>query len=141
MGTIALTYNGGLTLVTVHNDDIPKGGTHIPNGGTTIYNIVINIRISSEVTVTTTLALLYLMCFEKIASPITLQRSKSISITFGNVHVLEHQTCYYDLFSPAISLYDLGNSYFYESPHPVLENFDKKNTTPCKIKVPIYFHK
>ena len=38
MGTIALTYNKGFASVTIHNDDIPKGGTHILDGGTTIYN-------------------------------------------------------------------------------------------------------
>ena len=36
--TISPTYNGGWTSKSIHNNDIPKGGKHISDGGTTKYN-------------------------------------------------------------------------------------------------------
>ena len=37
-GTISPTYNKGFTSMTIYNNDISKGGKHIYDGGTTIYN-------------------------------------------------------------------------------------------------------
>ena len=56
MGTIAPTYKGGFTSMTIHNNDIPnRGKTSLT--GVQQYTMIIFNRTYSKVTITTTLPL------------------------------------------------------------------------------------